>query len=128
MRRRRRIKIIATLGPASSDRAVVASLFEAGADVFRINMSHASHDDMRARVAMIRSLEEQFGRPIGVLVDLQGPKLRIGDFESGAALLRKGDAFTLDSDPTPGAQTRVFLPHPEILGKFSGRSSRATGF
>jgi pyruvate kinase len=116
MRRRRRIKIIATLGPASSDRAVVASLFEAGADVFRINMSHASHDDMRARVAMIRSLEEQFGRPIGVLVDLQGPKLRIGDFESGAALLRKGDAFTLDSDPTPGTQTRVFLPHPEILG------------
>src|SRR5579859_939870 len=115
MRRRRRIKIIATLGPASSDRAMVASLFAAGADVFRINMSHASHDAMRERVAMIRSLEEQFGRPIGILVDLQGPKLRVGEFEAGAVLLRKGDEFALDSSPTPGSQTRVFLPHPEIL-------------
>ncbi len=115
IRRRRRIKIIATLGPASADRSTVAALFEAGADVFRINMSHASHDAMRERVAMIRSLEEEYGRPIGVLVDLQGPKLRVGEFESGAVLLRKGDAFTLDSDTAPGGQTRVFLPHPEIL-------------
>ncbi len=115
IRRRRRIKIIATLGPASADRSTVAALFEAGADVFRINMSHASHDAMRERVAMIRSLEEEYGRPIGVLVDLQGPKLRVGEFQSGAVLLRKGDAFTLDSDMAPGGQTRVFLPHPEIL-------------
>ena len=115
IRRRRRIKIIATLGPASADRSTVAALFEAGADVFRINMSHASHDAMRERVAMIRSLEEEYGRPIGVLVDLQGPKLRVGEFESEAVLLRKGDAFTLDSDKAPGGQTRVFLPHPEIL-------------
>src|SRR6202051_3431026 len=93
MRRRRRIKIIATLGPASADRAVVASLFAAGADVFRINMSHASHDAMRERIAMIRSLEEQFGRPIGILIDLQGPKLRVGEFESGAVLLRKGEVL-----------------------------------
>ena len=114
-RRRRRIKIIATLGPASADRATVAALFEAGADVFRINMSHASHDGMRERVAMIRSLEEQFDRPIGILVDLQGPKLRVGEFEAGGAQLRKGDAFTLDSDRTLGGQTRVYLPHPEIL-------------
>src|SRR5580698_4400230 len=115
MRRRRRIKIIATLGPASSDRAVLATLFEAGADVFRINMSHASHDGMRERVAMIRSLEEQFERPIGILIDLQGPKLRVGEFEAGAVLLRKGDLFTLDSDRAPGTQSRVYLPHPEIL-------------
>jgi len=114
-RRRRRIKIIATLGPASADRATVAALFEAGADVFRINMSHASHDAMRERVAMIRSLEEEFDRPIGILVDLQGPKLRVGEFETSGAQLRKGDAFTLDSDKTPGSQTRVYLPHPEIL-------------
>jgi pyruvate kinase len=114
-RRRRRIKIIATLGPASADRAVVAGLFEAGVDVFRINMSHASHDGMRARVAMIRSLEEEYDRPIGILVDLQGPKLRVGEFATGGAQLRKGDAFTLDSDKTPGTQTRVYLPHPEIL-------------
>ncbi len=72
-RRNRRVKIIATLGPASADRETLTSLFQAGADVFRINMSHASHDVMRERVAMIRSLEEQTGRPIGVLVDLQGP-------------------------------------------------------
>src|ERR1700744_3395562 len=115
MRRRRRIKIIATLGPASADRATVASLCEAGADVFRINMSHASHDGMRERVAMIRSLEEEYKRPIGILVELQGPKLRVGEFETGAVLLRKGEAFTLDSDKTPGDQNRVCLPHPEIL-------------
>jgi pyruvate kinase len=115
-RRNRRIKIIATLGPASVEREMVAALFEAGADVFRINMSHASHDMMRERVALIRSLEEQFDRPIGILVDLQGPKLRVGTFANGAEDLRKGDSFTLDSDSTPGTATRVFLPHPEILG------------
>ena len=115
IRRRRRIKIIATLGPASADRSMVAALFEAGADVFRINMSHASPDAMRERVATIRSLEEQFDRPIGVLVDLQGPKLRVGEFEGGAVVLRKGAAFALDSDKALGDQTRVFLPHLEIL-------------
>ena len=114
-RRRRRIKIIATLGPASADRQTLAQLFEAGADVFRINMSHASHDGMRERIAMIRSLEEEVGRPIGILVDLQGPKLRVGEFLNGVESLRRGDSFTLDSDPTPGGPTRVYLPHPEIL-------------
>src|ERR1700743_1867382 len=94
MRRRRRIKIIATLGPAAADRATVASLFEAGANVFRINMSHASHDGMRERVAMIRSLEEEVGRPIGILVDLQGPQMRVGDFLSGWESLRRNDTFT----------------------------------
>ena len=111
-RRNRRIKIIATLGPASQERSVVASLFQAGADVFRINMSHASHDMMRERVALIRSLEEEFDRPIGILVDLQGPKLRVGMFANGAEELRNGDMFTLDSDATPGTASRVFLPHP----------------
>src|SRR5271170_5888468 len=97
MRRRRRIKIIATLGPASADRATIASLFAAGADVFRINMSHASHDAMRERVALIRSLEEQFDRPIGILVDLQGPKLRVGMFANDAEDLHKGAEFALDA-------------------------------
>ena len=114
-RRRRRIKIIATLGPASADRATLARLFDAGADVFRINMSHATHDGMRERIAMIRDLEEEVGRPIGVLVDLQGPKLRVGEFLAGAESLRRGDSFTLDCDPTPGDPSRVHLPHPEIL-------------
>ena len=118
-RRRRRVKIIATLGPASADRETVAALFAAGADVFRINMSHASHDAMRQRVSMIRSLEEETGRPIGILVDLQGPKLRLGVFANGGAELHKGDVFVLDGDSAPGGLTRVQLPHPEILSSLA---------
>src|SRR5271166_5145774 len=118
-RRSRRVKIIATLGPASADRETVAALFAAGADVFRINMSHASHDAMRERVARIRALEEETGRPIGVLVDLQGPKLRLGLFADGGAELHKGDVFVLDSDPAPGDAGRVQLPHPEILSSLA---------
>ena len=114
-RRSRRVKIIATLGPASADKETLAALFAAGADVFRINMSHASHDAMRERVATIRALEEEAGRPIGVLVDLQGPKLRLGLFAEGGAELHKGDVFVLDSNPEPGGAARVQLPHPEIL-------------
>ena len=117
--RRRRVKIIATLGPASADRKSIAALFAAGADVFRINMSHASHDVMRERVAMIREVEEESGRPIGVLIDLQGPKLRLGTFASGAVDLQRGEAFILDGDPTLGGQGRVYLPHPEILSSLA---------
>ena len=115
MRRLRRTKIVATLGPATSDRAVIARLFAAGADVFRINMSHTSHDRMRELVAAIRSIEEEFSRPIGVLVDLQGPKLRIGGFTGDAVTLKKGTSFTLDANQAPGDESRVYLPHPEIL-------------
>ncbi len=115
MRRHRRVKILATLGPASSDRTMLAKLFEAGADIFRINMSHATHDAMRERIRMIRSLEADYGRPIGILVDLQGPKLRVGEFKDGVVELVKGATFVLDSDPTPGTIDRVQLPHPEIL-------------
>ena len=115
MRRLRRTKIVATLGPASSDRAMIARLFEAGADVFRINMSHTSHDRMRELIGMIRDVEAQYGRPIGILVDLQGPKLRLGTFAGGSVIVKRGDRFTLDSDPAPGDATRVYLPHPEIL-------------
>jgi pyruvate kinase len=115
MRRQRRTKIVATLGPASSEPAQIARLFEAGADVFRINMSHTPHDRMRAMVAAIRDIEKNYGRPIAVLVDLQGPKLRIGAFASDAVTLAKGAHFVLDADPAPGDATRVHLPHPEIL-------------
>ncbi|ABE62046.1 pyruvate kinase [Nitrobacter hamburgensis X14] len=115
MRRLRRIKILATLGPASSDSAMVRRLFEAGADVFRINMSHTTHDKMRELVATIRNVEGSYGRPIGILVDLQGPKLRIGSFADGPIQLSNGDTFVLDSDNSPGDKTRVHLPHPEIL-------------
>src|SRR6476660_945246 len=115
MRRLRRIKILATLGPASSESAMVRRLFEAGADVFRINMSHTTHDKMRELVATIRNVEGSYGRPIGILVDLQGPKLRLGSFADGAIQLKNGDSFVLDSDQTPGDISRVRLPHPEIL-------------
>lgn len=115
MRRMRRIKILATLGPVSSDSAMIRKLFEAGADVFRINMSHTSHDTMRELVKTIRNVESSYGRPIGILVDLQGPKLRVGAFAEGGVQLRNGESFTLDSDKTPGDATRVQLPHPEIL-------------
>jgi pyruvate kinase len=116
MRRLRRTKIVATLGPASSDRSVIDELFRAGADVFRINMSHTSHERMRELVAAIRAVEDEHGRPIGVLVDLQGPKLRVGKFAAGSAVLIKGQSFTLDADQAPGDAERVQLPHPEIFG------------
>jgi pyruvate kinase len=115
MRRLRRIKILATLGPASSDSAMIRKLFEAGADVFRINMSHTPHDKMRELVQTIRNVESSYGRPIGILVDLQGPKLRLGAFAEGSTQLKNGQSFVLDSDKTPGDNSRVQLPHPEIL-------------
>jgi pyruvate kinase len=115
MRRHRRAKIVATLGPASSNPEMLARLFQAGADVFRINMSHTSQDRMRELIAMIRALETKMERPIGILVDLQGPKLRLGTFTGGSVELRKGDSFALDAEPAPGDKTRVLLPHPEIF-------------
>jgi len=115
MRRLRRIKVVATLGPSSSEQAMIARLFAAGADVFRINMSHTPHDKMRALVAAIRAVEAEQGRPIGILVDLQGPKLRVGAFADDAVILKEGETFALDSDTAPGDARRVQLPHPEIL-------------
>lgn len=115
MKRDRRVKILATLGPASSDPAVIEKLFRAGADVFRINMSHTGHDRLATMVADIRAIEARMGRPIGILADLQGPKLRLGSFAGGPVDVAGGATFTLDADPTPGDATRVHLPHPEIL-------------
>jgi pyruvate kinase len=115
MRRRRKVKILATIGPASSSAEMIRKLFEAGADVFRINMSHTDHPLMRTLVERIRGVEADIGRPIGILADLQGPKLRVGKFADGKVTLSVGDTFTLDNDPTPGDSRRVYLPHPEIL-------------
>ncbi len=115
MRRQRRTKVVATLGPASSTRALISSLFAAGADVFRINMSHTSHDKMRELVATIRAVEAECNRPIGILVDLQGPKLRIGSFRNDYAEIDAAQDFVFDADPAPGDATRVELPHPEIF-------------
>jgi pyruvate kinase len=115
MRRQRRAKVVATLGPASGDRTVIGQLFRAGADVFRINMSHTSHERMRELVEAIRAIEAENNRPIGILVDLQGPKLRLGAFKNGSAEIDRGQDFVFDNDPTPGDASRVQLPHAEIF-------------
>ncbi len=119
LRRRRRTKIVATIGPASSTAEVLTRLFQAGADVFRLNFSHGSHDDHAARIALIRDIEKRFDRPIGILADVQGPKLRVGRFSGGRVQLQNGRPFQLDLNPTPGDTTRVQLPHPEIIGAAS---------
>lgn len=115
MRRLRHVKIVATLGPSSSDYATIRALFDAGADVFRLNMSHGSHEEIRARHAIIRKVEADTGRPIAILADLQGPKLRVGTFANVGEELDEGQSFRLDLDETPGDRTRVSLPHREIF-------------
>jgi pyruvate kinase len=115
-RRHRRVKILATLGPASSTPEMAGKLFAAGADVFRLNMSHLPREKLAETVAMLRALEDVHKRPIGILVDLQGPKLRVGAFQDEAGVqLNVGARFSLDSDKKPGDASRVHLPHPEIL-------------
>jgi len=115
MKRLRKVKILATLGPASAEEAMIQKLHEAGADLFRINMSHTSHEAMRDLIGRIRNVEGRIGRPIGILADLQGPKLRVGKFKDTKVHLEVGQTFTLDDRDEPGDSSRVFLPHPEIL-------------
>ena len=115
MRRNRKVKIVATLGPASSSYEVIRALYEAGADVFRLNMSHGAHDEIKERYDIIRKVEEDLGRPIGILADLQGPKLRVGVFKNGAEELEEGKSFRLDLSEAEGDVKRVCLPHPEIF-------------
>jgi pyruvate kinase len=114
--RGRKVKILATIGPASRSPEMLRKLFRAGADAFRVNMSHGDHDDHAASIAAIRAVEKEFARPIAILADLQGPKLRVGTFKDGKAVIRHSGHFTLDRDPTPGDETRVCLPHPELFG------------
>jgi len=115
MRRNRKVKIVATLGPASSSREMLEKLFLAGVDVFRINMSHTQHDLLRQLHQDIRAVEAKLKRPVGILADLQGPKIRIGTFAGKEAKIEAGDTFIFDTDSTPGDRTRVHLPHPEIF-------------
>jgi pyruvate kinase len=115
MRRYRKAKIVATLGPASADAATIGRMFDAGADVFRLNFSHGSHDDHRNTHRILRELEAGTGRPVAILMDLQGPKIRIGRIAGGEARIERGQTFRLDLDPTPGDATRAPLPHPEIF-------------
>ena len=115
MHRTRHAKIVATLGPASSDPAVIERLFVAGVDVFRLNFSHGSAADHRARVDALRAVERRHGRPIAILADLQGPKLRVGTFAAGPVQLEAGQPFRLQLAPTGGDARAVTLPHPEIF-------------
>jgi pyruvate kinase len=113
--RSRKVKILATLGPASSSAATIRKLLFAGADAFRINMSHGTHSQKAKLVEIIRALEKELHRPSTILFDLQGPKLRVGKFEGGSAQLRTGGRFILDRDSKAGDSKRVELPHPELF-------------
>ena len=113
--RGRKVKILATLGPASRSPEMIEKLLRAGADAFRVNMSHGDHETHKATIAAIREVEKAVGRPVAVLCDLQGPKLRVGQFKDGKAVIRHSGHFAFDRDPAPGDENRVCLPHPELF-------------
>jgi len=113
--RGRKVKILATLGPASRSPEMIEKLLRAGADAFRVNMSHGDHETHAQTIAAIRAVEKNLGKPVAVLCDLQGPKLRVGTFKDGRAVIRHSGHFTFDRDPTPGDENRVCLPHPELF-------------
>lgn len=114
--RGRKIKILATLGPASRSPDMIEKLLRAGADAFRVNMSHGDHETHAQTIAAIRTVEKEVGRPVAILCDLQGPKLRVGQFKGGKAVIRHSGHFTLDRNPELGDENRVCLPHPELFG------------
>ena len=116
MFRGRNTKILATLGPATSSKEIIEAIIVGGVDAIRLNMSHGKKDDHAKLIALIREIEHELGRPIGILVDLQGPKIRIGSFAEAGVTVETGQTFRLDSDPTPGNADRVQLPHPELFG------------
>ena len=122
-RRQRHAKIVATLGPSSSGKEVIRSLFDAGVDVFRLNFSHGTHEQHQARLEQIREVEQEVGRPIGVLADMQGPKLRVGTFAQGPVILEAGARFRLDLTDSPGDANRAYLPHPEIFAALKSGST-----
>ncbi|MCB1591015.1 MAG: pyruvate kinase [Alphaproteobacteria bacterium] len=115
MNRKCQTKIVATIGPASASPEMIEALYEAGVDVFRMNFSHGTHEGHREVFDRIRALEKKCAEPIGIIADLQGPKLRIGTFENGRIKLTKGQSIRFDLDPAPGNEQRVCLPHPEVL-------------
>ncbi len=119
MKRNRKTKILATLGPASNSEDMIRKLFEAGVDIFRLNFSHGSHEDHKQALETIRKIESEQKHAIGILADMQGPKLRIGKFKDGSIKLEKGQKFRFDSDPADGDETRVCLPHPEVISTLS---------
>src|SRR6185503_8815299 len=122
MRRRRKTKILVTLGPASSSAAVIKALFDAGADVFRINMSHTSHTALADLHGKVRALEREVGRPIGILVDLQGPKIRVGTFPGGSVKFEPGQRLRIVRK-VEGGRDEIPIPHPEVFNALKQRHS-----
>jgi len=112
----RQTKILATLGPASNTKEKIRELIETGVNAFRLNFSHGEHKDHKAMLDIIRSLESEMNRPIAIVADMQGPKLRIGTFKDGEVMMERGMRITFDSNPEPGDKTRVYMPHKEIFG------------
>jgi len=115
VKRERRVKVIATLGPASASPDMIERLYDAGADAFRINMSHTSHDMLRDLHGMIRKVETRRGRPVAILADLQGPKLRLGEIAGDSLTLHEGQKLVFDSDDAPGTAERLPMPHPDVI-------------
>ncbi|MDR2458751.1 MAG: pyruvate kinase [Holosporales bacterium] len=112
----RKTKIVATLGPASSSGDIIRELIESGVDMFRLNMSHGTHDVHEKNAHTVREIQKGLGANVSIVVDLQGPKIRIGTFADKSVTLLPGAKFRLDLDASPGNVTRVYLPHPEIIG------------
>ena len=119
MKLHRKAKIVATLGPASDTEDVIRALFEAGANIFRFNFSHGTHADHQRRYHIVRAVEREMHRPIAVLADLQGPKLRVGTFSDGRITLPAGAVIRFDMDPSPGNARRATIPHPEVFAALS---------
>lgn len=115
LKRDRSVKIVATLGPASDSSEIIQELFESGVDVFRLNMSHGDHSEVARRHKIIREVEKKLGRPVGILADLQGPKIRCGTFARGSEVLVRGQNFRFDMDDSLGDKSRVQVPVGEVF-------------
>ena len=122
LKRNRKSKIISTIGPTTSNKEIIKELFISGTDIFRLNFSHGSIEEHRNNYNLIREIEKEVGRPICILADLQGPKLRIGEFKNTSVSLKSGGEFKLDLENKLGDEKRVNFPHPEVYGSLTPNS------
>ena len=128
LKRNRKSKIISTIGPATSNKKIIKQLFISGADIFRLNFSHGSIEEHRDNYNLIREAEKEVGRPICILADLQGPKLRIGEFKDNSVSLKAGEEFILDLKNKLGDEKRVNFPHPEVYESLTPNSNTVNAF
>ncbi len=111
---RQKTKIVATIGPASSSPEVLLSLVKEGVDIFRLNFSHGTHDDHLQVINHLTEIIEKYNIPIGILADLQGPKIRVGEIEGGKLELIKGDVLTFVNEPCIGNRNKIYLSYPDF--------------